>query len=54
MLIFYKPKKDNIVKYTAFCGDRKGDCAGCVKKLCWMCQKIVLDVSKNSVIVFDD
>ena len=25
-------KKDNIIKYTAFCGDKKGYCAACLKK----------------------
>jgi len=24
-------KKDNITKYTAFCGDKKGVCAACLK-----------------------
>jgi hypothetical protein len=32
-VIFYEPKKkNNIVKYIAFCGEKTGDLAACLKK----------------------
>jgi hypothetical protein len=30
-VIFYEPK-NNIVKYAAFCGEKTGDLAACLKK----------------------